>query len=75
MWHVIARSARRFKQAQTVLRVAQIAGTMVVAEAPPTQTSRAAVHSGVRIDTNGTSSDGKGLNNKQVGRGISLQSN
>lgn len=69
MWHVIVRPARRLAHAQTLSRVAQIAGTMVVAEAPPMPGNVSAVHNGVRIGTNGTHADGKSPNNKQVGRG------
>ncbi|CAL5218960.1 g713 [Coccomyxa viridis] len=38
---------------------------MVVAEAPPMPGNVSAVHSGVRIDTNGSHADGKSPNNKQ----------
>ncbi len=69
MWHAIIRPARRLAHSQTLSRVAQVAGTMVVAEAPPMPGNVSAVHSGVRIDTNGSHADGKSPNNKQVGNG------
>lgn len=66
MWRSIVSPVKRYAQGQTLSRIAQIAGSMVVAEALPMPASQSAVHSGVRIDTNGSSADGKGTSSKQV---------
>ena len=66
MLQIAARRLNRLTQQYNVQGVAQILGSMVVAEAPVKPEGMTSVHSGVAIDTNGSATNGKVANSKQV---------
>lgn len=66
MLQIAARRLNRLTQQYNVQGVAQVLGSMVVAEAPVKPEGMTSVHSGVAIDTNGSATNGKVANSKQV---------
>ena len=66
MLQIAARRLNRLTQQYNVQGLAQILGSMVVAEAPVKPEGMTSVHSGVPIDTNGSATNGKVANSKQV---------
>ena len=66
MLQIAARRLNRLTQQYNVQGVAQILGSMVVAEPPVKPEGMTSVHSGVAIDTNGSATNGKVANSKQV---------
>ena len=66
MLQIAARRLNRLTQQYDVKGVAQILGSMVVSEPPVKPEGMTSVHSGVAIDTNGSATNGKVANSKQV---------